>query len=187
MAGHNKWTQIKRKKGVADQKRSKLFSMLARAITLESKKAAGNKDSPSLKKAVELARKENMPNDNIDRAIAKGTGAGAESFEEVTYEAYGPGGAALIIEGMTDSRNRTNAEIKHILTDGGGSMGTPGSALWAFTKTADGWEPNMLMALSEDDNEKLIALLEKIDDHDDVKAVFTNADLPEEPDGEPVL
>jgi len=174
MAGHNKWSQIKRKKGVEDAKRSKLFAMLGRAITLESRKATGNKESPGLKKAIENARKENMPNDNIDRAIAKGMGAGAESFEEVLYEAYGPGGAALIIEGMTDSKNRTNQEIKHILSDHGGSLGGPGSVTWGFRKTESGWKSTMPLEIPESDMEKLAELIEKLEEHADVKNVFTN-------------
>ncbi|MES2953787.1 MAG: YebC/PmpR family DNA-binding transcriptional regulator [Patescibacteria group bacterium] len=183
MAGHNKWKQIKHKKGAADAKRSKLFAMLGRAIAMESKKAAGSRSAPGLARAIEKARAENMPNDNIDRAVAKGAGAGAQSYEDVVYEAYGPGGAALIIEGTTDSKNRTNNEIKHLLAEHGGTLGTPGSASWAFTKTTEGWEPNMLMPIPPSDVDKLIALLEKIEEHDDIKEVFTNADLPEEEDG----
>lgn len=183
MAGHNKWKQIKHKKGAADAKKSKLFGILGRIIAMESKKALGNRTSPGLARAIEKARAENMPNDNIDRAVAKGIGAGAESYEDVLYEAFGPGGAAIIIEGTTDSRNRTNQEIKHLLADNGGSLGVPGSSTWAFTKTAEGWEPNMLMPLPEGETDKLIALLEKLEEHDDVKEVFTNADLPEETDG----
>jgi YebC/PmpR family DNA-binding regulatory protein len=184
MSGHNKWSQIKRQKGSEDAKRSKLFGMLGRTIAMESKKAGGNKDTPGLKSAIEKARKENMPNENIERAIAKGAGAGAESFEEVVYEAYGPGGAAIIAEGTTDSRNRTNNEIKHLLAENGGTLGNPGSATWAFTKTSDGWEPNMLMELSPEETEKLILLLEKFEDHADIKEIFTNANIPEEKDGE---
>jgi YebC/PmpR family DNA-binding regulatory protein len=177
MSGHNKWAQIKRQKGAEDAKRSKLFSMLARIITLESKKVGGNVSSPSLRTAIEKAKKQNMPNDNIDRAVKRGVGADAQSYEEFLYEAYGPGGAALIIEGLTDSKNRTLSEIKHILGEHGSSLASQGSALWAFTKGEEGWVPNSTMPLSETDETEFLKLLEKIDDHEDVKNVYTNAEV----------
>lgn len=151
---------------------------------MESKKSSGSREAPGLRTAIEKARAANMTNETIDRAVAKGIGAGAESFEDVTYEAYGPGGAAIIIEGTTDSRNRTNNEIKHLLSLHGGSIGTPGSASWGFTKTAEGWEANMEIPLSPEDTEKLITLLEALEEHADVKELFTNGALPKEEGGE---
>jgi len=113
MSGHNKWSQIKRQKGATDAKRSKLFGKFARLITSESKISAGNISAPALRAIIEKAKAANMPSDNIDRAIKKGTGADAGEMEHITYEAYGPGGAALIIEALTDSKNRAAAEVKH--------------------------------------------------------------------------
>jgi YebC/PmpR family DNA-binding regulatory protein len=177
MSGHNKWSQIQRQKGAEDAKRSKLFSMLARAITLESRKCGGNPDSATLRAAIEKARKQNMPNDNIERAIKRGTGADAQNFEEFLCEAYGPGGGAIIIEGLTDNKNRTLNEIKHILAEHGSALASQGSALWAFSKTAEGWVPNSTIALSPADEAEFLKLLEAIDDHEDVKNVYTNAEV----------
>jgi YebC/PmpR family DNA-binding regulatory protein len=179
MSGHNKWSQIKNKKGVTDAKRSKLFSMLVRMITMEAKRAGGNKEAPSLKAAIVRAKEANMPLDNIERAVQKGFGGGAENFEEVTYEAYGPAGVALLITGVTDNKNRTTPEIKHILSEHGGSLGTQGSTAWAFTKDEEGnFIPQALIPLSEDDQEKLISLVEEIEEHEDIKNIYHNADLP---------
>jgi YebC/PmpR family DNA-binding regulatory protein len=177
MSGHNKWSQIKNKKGVTDAKRSKLFSMLVRGLIMEAKKAGGNKESPSLKAAVTRAKEANMPLDNIERAITKGFGGGAESFEEVIYEAYGPAGVALIIVGVTDNKNRTTPEIKHLLSEFNANLGGAGSTLWAFTKQTDGsFVPQNKLGLSSDDQEKLEKLLEALNNHDDIKEIFTNAE-----------
>src|SRR5919206_1330190 len=126
MAGHSKWAQIKRKKGAADAKRGQLFTKLARAITVAARDGGGDPDSnAALAQAVQKAKDASMPKDNIERAIAKGTGAGADAaaIEAVTYEGYGPGGVALLIEALTDNRNRTGAEVRHILTKNGGTLG----------------------------------------------------------------
>lgn len=176
MSGHNKWSQIKNKKGAADAKRSKLFSMLVRMITMEAKKAGGNKEAPGLKAAIVRAKEANMPLDNIERAIQKGFGGGAENFEEVTYEAYGPAGIALIIIGVTDNKNRTTPEIKHILSDHSGSLGAQGSTMWAFTKNEEGnFIPQNPVPLSDNDKEKLLALIEEIEGHEDIKNIYHNA------------
>lgn len=175
MSGHNKWSQIKVKKGAEDAKRSKLFSMLSRGITMEAKKAGGNRESPSLKSAVQRARDANMPIDNIERAITKGFGGGGESFEEVVYEAYGPAGVALIIIGVTDNKNRTTPEIKHLLSEFGGNLGGAGSTTWAFGKDAEGnFVAQNPISLSPQDKEKLETLLEAINNHDDIKNVYHN-------------
>ena len=175
MGGHNKWSQIKRQKGANDAAKSKIWAKLSRRITVESKKAGGDANAANVRSVVETARKENMPKDAIERAISKGTTADAGSLESVTYEAYGPGGAAIIIETLTDSRNRTAQEIKHLLSENGIVLAAPGSAAWAFTKTAEGYEPQTTVPLSESDNRKLFEILEKIDAHNDVENVFTNA------------
>jgi YebC/PmpR family DNA-binding regulatory protein len=176
MAGHNKWTQIKRQKEKTDAAKSGLWSKLGKRIAIESKKARGDVNVPNLRSAIEIAKKANMPKGHIDRAVARGTSADGAALEAVTYEAYGPGGAAIVIDALTDSRNRTSQEIKHILSENGLSLASPGSALWAFEKTAGGYEPKTTASISDADNEKLMKILEEIDAHDDVESVYTNAD-----------
>lgn len=176
MAGHSKWAQIKRQKAVTDAARGRIFSKFSREITLESKKAGGNPSSPSLASVISRAKAANMPKDNIDRAIAKGISKDAGDVEQVVYECYGPGGCAIVVSALTDSRNRTTQEIKLILTKRDHDLGTPGSAAWAFTKSPDGrFTPNgPLLDLSGDDEEKLTALLDALDEQDDVQAIATN-------------
>ena len=113
MSGHNKWSQIKHKKGITDAKKSKMFSKLVRFISVEAK-LSGGKDSPGLRTAIEKAKKVNMPSENIERAIKKASDSSAQ-MDSITYETYGPGGVGIIIETLTDSRNRTAQDIKHIL------------------------------------------------------------------------
>lgn len=176
MAGHNKWVQIKHKKAITDSKRSKIFGKFSKLIALESKKAAGNLTSPGLRAIIERAKKENMQNELIERAVKKGAGGDAGNMEPVLYEAYGPGGCAIVITGLTDNNNRTVAEIKHMFSKRGLSLAGQGAAVWAFTKTAEGYEPNVPCPLSEEDGEALTNLLEELDDHDDVQEVYTNAE-----------
>jgi len=178
MAGHSKWAQIKRAKAVTDGARSRVFSRLAKEITLESKKAAGNLASPSLSAVIARAKAANMPKDNIDRAVAKGTGAGANELEQVAYELFGPGAVAIIATAVTDSRNRTTQEIKHLLSKNGYALGAPGSSSWAFTKSPDGsFTANPpLVQVTGTDEEKLSELLTALDEYDDVQEVFTNAE-----------
>lgn len=175
MAGHSKWAKLKHQKAVTDVRKAKVFSKLLRVISVEAKKARGDRTAPSLRAAVEKARAANVPSDTIDRAIEKaGGGAGAE-LEPVLYEAYGPGGVALIIDGYTDNRNRTAQEIKHLLSKNGGALANPGAAIWAFTKTDEGYESTTTVELSDDDGEKLSTLVDALDDNDDVSEVYTNA------------
>lgn len=176
MAGHSKWAQIKRQKAVTDAARSRAFGRLARVITLESKKVAGDLTAPSLLAAIQRAKEVNMPKDNIERAIAKGISKEANDLEQVTYEFYGPGGSACIVNALTDSRNRTTAEIKHMLTKNGYELAAQGSALWAFTKSPDGsFSPNEpLVDITGDDEERLGVILTLLDEHDDVQETFTN-------------
>ena len=137
MSGHSKWHSIKHKKAVVDARRGQQFTKLARAITVAAREGGGDPDgNPSLALAVQKARDASMPKDNIERAIAKGTGASAdaEQIETVLYEGYGPGGVALLIEALTDNRNRTGAEIRHAFTKHGGSLGEPGSVSYLFDK-----------------------------------------------------
>ncbi len=175
MSGHNKWSKIKHKKGAADAARSKVFGKLAQLIALESKKCDGNVDSPGLRSVIDRAKAASMPKGNIERAVAKGIGADGANFEEVLYEAYGPGGVAVIIEAVTDNKNRTTPEVRHILSKQGLELAATGSAAWAFTKSSDGYKPNSTTEISSDDGEKLERLLEVFDEHDDIQKVYTNA------------
>jgi YebC/PmpR family DNA-binding regulatory protein len=137
MSGHSKWASIKHKKAIVDSKRGKLFTKLARAVTVAAKEGGGDiEGNPSLALAVQKAKDASMPKDNIERAIAKGTGAGADTaaLENVMYEGYGPGGVALLIEAVTDNRNRTGADVRHALSKSNGSLGEPGSVAYNFDK-----------------------------------------------------
>ena len=137
MSGHSKWSTIKRKKGAIDSKRGKIFTKLIKEITLAARLGGGDiEGNARLRSAVLAAKEENMPKDNIDRAIKKGSGelAGGAAFEEVTYEGYGPGGVAVIVEVMTDNKNRTVAEIRHIFSKHGGNLGENGCVSWIFEK-----------------------------------------------------
>jgi YebC/PmpR family DNA-binding regulatory protein len=137
MSGHSKWSSIKHKKGAADAKRGKLFTKLARAITVAARDGGGDPEgNPTLAAAVQKARDASMPKDNIQRAIDRGTGEGddAAAIESVVYEGYGPGGAAILVEALTDNRNRTGSDIRHAFEKHGGSLGEPNSVAWQFDK-----------------------------------------------------
>ena len=137
MSGHSKWSTIKRKKGAIDAKRGKIFTKLIKEITLAARLGGGDPEANArLRQAIMAAKDENMPKDNIDRAIKKGTGsvAGGEAYEEVVYEGYGPGGVAVLVEVMTDNKNRTVAEIRHIFSKHGGNLGENGCVSWIFAK-----------------------------------------------------
>jgi YebC/PmpR family DNA-binding regulatory protein len=137
MAGHSKWAGIKHKKAIVDARRGKLFTKLARAITVAAKDGGGDVEgNPALALAVQKARDASMPKDNIERAIAKGTGEGADAdaLVAVMYEGYGPGGVAILVEALTDNRNRTGAEMRHIFGKHGGNLGEPGSVAYLFEK-----------------------------------------------------
>ena len=176
MSGHNKWSKIKHKKAATDAQKSKVFSKHSSLIAIESQRANGDINSPSLAAAIERAKKDSMPKDNIERAIAKGSGANNSRLEEIMYEGYGPGGTAMLISVVTDNNNRTAPEIRHIFTKAGLQIGTPGSAAWAFTKTDTGYEPITPLELSDEDGEKLATLIETLEEQDDVQDVFTTAD-----------
>ncbi len=174
MAGHNKWSKIKHKKASTDAQKSKIFGKIAKTLTAESKKCGGNKDDLRLKSAIEQAKSVNMPSQNIERAIERGMSADVVSLESVIYEAYGPGGCALLVETLTDNRNRTAAEIRHILSKHNTSIGEPGSALWIFTRKNNTTTPNTTMEISEDDMKKLESMVSDLLDQDDVQEVHTN-------------
>jgi YebC/PmpR family DNA-binding regulatory protein len=185
MAGHSKWKQIKEQKAKTDSKKSQVFSKYARMITNEARLAKGDRNAPALRVAIERARKENMPSGNIERAVKKATEGGGAALEAVLYEAYGPGGVALMIETLTDNRNKTSQEIKHLLSENGGNLAGPGAAAWAFAKqpttddrqlTTVRWQPITTIPLSDEDLKKLDTLVETLEANEEVQEVFTNAE-----------
>jgi YebC/PmpR family DNA-binding regulatory protein len=180
MSGHNKWSKIKHKKAASDAQKSKMFSKHAALIAMESRKAGGDGNATNVITAVERAKKDSMPKENIERAIAKGGSVGGAALEQVLFEGYGPGGVALLIEAVTDNNNRTAPEIKHIFTKAGLAIGAPGSAAWAFTKTTDGYLPNNPMELDDATGDILADFVENLEEQDDVVNVYTAADTPEE-------
>lgn len=175
MAGHNKWSKIKRQKEKTDGQKSKIFGKMVKMISVEAKKANGNLSAPGLKAAIEKAKSFNVPNDNIERAIKKSSEAG--ETEVVVYESYGPGGCAMIIEALTDNKNRANQDIKTILSRNGYSMAGVGAASWAFThNVGEDWIPTSTVPLSEEDSEKLSTLIDELEESDEVNDIYTNAE-----------
>ncbi|CAM2064578.1 YebC/PmpR family DNA-binding transcriptional regulator [Sulfidibacter corallicola] len=240
MAGHSKWANIQHRKSRQDAKRAKVFTKLAKEITVAARMGGPDVDAnPRLRAAIVAARKISMPNDNIKRAIDKSTGADAGQLEEITYEGYGPGGVAFLVECMTDNRNRTAPEIRSTFSKAGGNMGEAGSVAWQFDKKgyiqipkssqseedltetlleagADDYEeagefwgiltapeelhavreqlegmkievesakwemiPKTEMTIEGETLEKVIKLMEKLEDNDDVQNVWNNADFDE--------
>jgi YebC/PmpR family DNA-binding regulatory protein len=175
MSGHSKWASIKHKKAVVDQRRGQQFTKLTRAITVAAREGGGDVDgNPSLALAVQKARDASMPKDNIERAIAKGTGEGvdADQIQSVVYEGYGPGGVALLIEALTDNRNRTSADVRHALSKYGGNLGEPGSVSYLFDKQG----VIVVDASPYDEEDLLIAIdagAEDISRDDDVFEIVT--------------
>jgi YebC/PmpR family DNA-binding regulatory protein len=242
MAGHSKWANIQHRKGVQDAKRGKLFTKLIREITVSARSGGGDpSNNPRLRAAMDKALTGNMTKDTIERAIKKGTGAmEGENYEEVRYEGYGPGGVAVMVDCLTDNRNRTVSEVRHAFSKMGGNLGTDGSVAYLFSKTGiisyppkqdedrlmeialeagaldvisqddgsidilvnpDDLEPvkaalitaglvpdtaeitqqaSTSIALDQDDAEKMIRLLERLEDLDDVQNVYSNADISED-------
>ena len=241
MSGHSKWHTIKHKKGAADAKRGKVFTRIIKELTVAARNGGGDADSnPRLRTIIAEAKSVNMPADNIKRAIQRGTGElPGVSYEEVTYEGYGPGGAALIIEVLTDNRNRTVGEMRHLLTKYGGNLGEANSVAWMFAKKGyivvakskanedtlmaaaveagaddlrddgDNWEivsapdafqkvleavkglgiepgaaeiamlPQNYVKLEGKPAQQMVKLMDAIEEHDDTKKVWSNADIEE--------
>lgn len=242
MSGHSKWSTIKRKKGAADAKRGKVFSKLIKEITVAARMGGGDiNGNPRLRSAVDAAKAQNMPSDNVTRAIKRGTGEmEGVQYEESTYEGYGPGGVALLIQVLTDNKNRTVSEIRHLLSKGGGNMGEAGSVAWMFSKkgmiavdksaaneeqlmevtleagvediqdqgdafeiscepenfdavvealkqaniatlsAANDMVPQNTIKLEGESAEKMLKLMENLEDHDDVQNVYANFDISDE-------
>jgi YebC/PmpR family DNA-binding regulatory protein len=142
MSGHSKWATIKHKKGALDAKRGKIFTRLIKEITIAAKSGGDPEKNPRLRTAVAAAKAENMPSDNIKRAIQRGTGElPGVSYEEITFEGYGPGGVAILVEVSTDNRNRTVSEIRHVFSKNGGNMGEQGSVSWMFERKSQIFVP----------------------------------------------
>lgn len=177
MSGHSHWSSIKHKKGATDIKRGKIFSKISRLISVAAREKGGDPESnPRLRVAIDKAREANMPKDNIERAIKKGTGqVEGVKMEEIFYEAYGPAGIALIIEGITDNKNRALSEIKHTLSSFDGKMAEIGSVKYLFDKEGVEWIPKYPIEI---DNEKTKSQLEKLfnalDENDDVQEIYSN-------------
>lgn len=184
MSRHSKWSKIKRQKGTSDVAKGKVFTKLAKAITVAVREKGGDPSANfSLRLAMDKAREANMPKGNMERAIARGSGAGeGEAIPDAIYEAYLPGGAAAIITALTDNKNRTSSNIKHIITSGGGSMGGQGSVMWAFDKKySESGEveyiPKSLIKIDADTNKKIEEIFEALDDDEDVSDFFTNIEM----------
>ena len=165
MSGHSRWSQIKRRKGITDQKRGQIFSKLSKNITLAARKGADPKNNIALANAIEQARRENMPNDNIERAIKKASEKDGAQLEEIMVEAIGPAGVALRIKGVTDNKNRTISEIKKILSTHEAKMIQPGSIGWMF---------NTSVQVSDQTQQNLAKLFGVLNDNPDVIDIISN-------------
>lgn len=179
MSGHSKWSKIKHQKATGDAKKGQTFSKISKLIIVAAKKGGDPEMNLELKYAVNKAKAVNMPKDNIERAIKKGTGElQGESIEEAHYEAFGPGGCALLINAITDNKNRTTGEIKHILSKNNAKLAEPGSAAWAFEKSPDNtWKAKHSSNISEQDKEALKKLIETLEENEDVQSIFSNVDI----------
>lgn len=180
MAGHSHWKQIKHKKGTEDQKRGRVFSKLLGGVSIAARQEQNPQFNPRLRAAIQKAREFNVPQDNIERAIRRVAKEGVK-FEEMLIEAYGPGNAALIIEAITDNKNRTINEIKLILKEVGAKWAESGSVRWAFEQTnelsGENWKPKFTKTISDEDKEKLKKLIQKLEDHNDIQVVYNDVIL----------
>jgi len=180
MSGHSKWANIKNRKEAMDKKKGKSFSKIAKIIEVAAKKGGDPIMNPSLRLAIEKAKEVNMPNDNIERAIKKGSGENKDGvqLEEITFEAYGPNGTPLIIEIITDNKNRTLAEIKHILATHEGKLAESGSVKYMFEKQGNEWKPKYSIDITDENlKDQLKKLFEALDENDDVNEIYSNIRL----------
>ena len=173
MSGHNKWSQIKDRKGAQDKKKSAIFSKLLAAISVAAKQNPKPDANPRLRSAIEKAKENKVPLENIERAITKA--AEQKDLQEILIEAYGPEGVGLIIEAITDNSNRTISEIRHLLEENGAKMATPGSVQWSFEKINNNWQAKFQQPISEAAKKQLQELISKIEEYEDVQHVVTNA------------
>lgn len=178
MSGHSHWSTIKRKKASEDQKKGKVFSKLSRVISLAARKGTDPDFNFQLRKALDEAKKYNMPRENVKRALEKGDKA-EEGFEEIRLEGYGPAGIAILIDVLTDNKNRTVSEIRSIMQRHGGSLGEQGSAAYIFAKNPE--NPLFLVSIKEEKTvRQVLNLMNSLDEHDDVQELYANFDIPEE-------
>lgn len=178
MSGHSHWAGIKHRKEATDQKRGKVFSRLLAAVSVAAKAEPNPDFNPRLRTAILKAKEASVPAENIERAIKRASEAGA-NLEELVFEAYGPGGVAIIMEAVSDNRNRTVQEVKMILRDQGGKWADSGSVRWAFDPapagSEGGWKAKFPQAISGEDKKKLESLARALEENDDIQGVFTNA------------
>jgi transcriptional/translational regulatory protein YebC/TACO1 len=175
MSGHNKWSQIKNKKAKTDGAKSKLYSKYSKLISAEARVVKGDRNSPSLRAIIDRAKAEDVTSEVIDRAVKKASEPGA-AMESIIYEAYGPGGCALLIEAFTSNKNKAAQEVKHILSDNGLPLAAPGSASWAFTREGAGWKAGTTVDLSDEDLEALGKLIDALEESEEVQEIFTNVE-----------
>lgn len=174
MSGHSHWSGIKHQKEVTDKKRAVVFSKLLVAISVAAKTEPDPNFNPRLRTAIEKARESSVPQDNIERAIKRASEAG-EALLELIFEAYGPGGSALLISASSDNSNRTVQGIKKILNDFEGKWAEPGSVTWGFEKDSAGWKAKFPIEINPEDSDKLARLKEELLSQDEVQEVYTNA------------
>jgi YebC/PmpR family DNA-binding regulatory protein len=172
MSGHSHWAGIKHKKEITDQKRGKIFSKLLAAISAAARTETNPDFNPRLRTAISKAKEASVPADNIERAIKKASDS--KDLEELIFEAYGPGGSAILIEALSDNRNRTVQEIKLILKERNGKWAESGSVQWAFEKTMEGWKAKFPQDIPEAEKNQLATLLETLEENDAVQEVYTN-------------
>jgi len=179
VSGHSKWSTIKRDKAVNDSKKSQAFTKLTRAITVAARAGADPESNSALRMAIEKAKQERMPKDNIERAVQKGSGGGeGTQFEEVVYEGYGPEGVALYVRALTDNRNRTVAEIRNIFNKHGGNLGGAGSTSYIFVDLEN---PTFeIEVVNANKARGILALVDALEDHDDVSEVYSNIKVSDE-------
>jgi transcriptional/translational regulatory protein YebC/TACO1 len=175
MSGHNKWSQIKHKKAKTDGVKSKLYSKYSKLISAEAQKVKGDRNSPSLRALIERAKSEDVTNEVIERAVKKGNEPGV-MLEAITYEAYGPGGCAMIVEALTTNKNKAAQEVKHILSANGFALASIGSATWAFKREGAAWIPTMTVDLEDTDLAALEKLVDELEASEEVQDVFTNVE-----------
>ncbi|MBI4114698.1 MAG: YebC/PmpR family DNA-binding transcriptional regulator [Candidatus Niyogibacteria bacterium] len=181
MSGHSKWAQIKHKKAATDAHKSKIYGKIARMISVAVRERGTDPVlNSALRVAVEKAKEANMPSDNIERAIKKASGGEKEALQELLFEAYGPGGAAIIITAITDNSNRTTSEIKHVLSKHDAKLAGQGAAKFLFTKTEHGWEAQTMLPVGKDDEKKLLRLFDELDEREDVQEIYSNVDFSKE-------
>lgn len=172
MSGHSKWSQIKHKKGISDQKKGQIFSKLAKKISIAAREGTDPLTNHRLESVIEEARTFNMPKENIERAIKRASDKNTATLNEIIIQAMGPGGIAIIIEGITDNKNRTISEVKHVLTENSFRMVSENSLNWMFNAT--NWTPYSPLEVDQATQAKLDTLLEILDNNDDVENVYTN-------------